>query len=971
MAINGPIYSTFGGSDFVYDPNWIGGVLANIAEPMQAMPVLSRLPPIRISLGGQLLGPVMAEFKIYQREAQLTVFRESEETFSFRLQDSKGGVVDLDAETFALQTRADVAASLMAGGLGTLIGGAALVLIGATTPLAIFIGLGYASLAGKTLYNGLARNALRDLIDDTFQPIDHTISYEIAGGVRSTSSFLTEGWNSFDGPREAAADLLNYRFSKFAPRWQESSFRDTIAIYEGGEDSDALLHRFAVYGPEVVGAIQTALYPGTNFIFDPDSPVVRGGSTYFILGPDRQGNASGGMIRVEGPGIPESHSLFDPARVVLSPAVLDGQTVAGSTRADLVIGMYQAPLGETFDARGGRDLVFGMGGADTFLGATGARLDGDVFYGGDLRIDAGNADANDTVSYSQLGAGILLSLQSAPRDPTLRDLGLGMAAVSRSGGRLDRLYEIENLIGTGFADRIEGDDGDNRIVAAAGADRIIGSRGADMIFGGSHTDTVDYTDLRADGIDVTPLDAEGRIWRVTIDRDVQFLSSVERIVGTPGRASFSRAGGDLIDGTEEDDSRSPYSHESGSISGPYTYRARGGSDILYGSTGNDLFDGGTGNDIMDGGDGDDVFLYRRGDGDDTIQAGQPHDNFFADRIRFGPGIDAADLTFSRNGSLNPSDVVINIQGDGQITLPNQISASKIDYLVFDDGLVIDMESVLVPVTGTDQNDLLQGADPSNIRAREGALLSDVIFGLDGDDSINTGDGLDRVEGGRGDDTIFGGGHDDHLNGGTGGDTIVGETGDDRIIGGGGNDDLRGESGDDVLEGNGGNDIFNGGGGDDLVVGDAGDDQLHGSFGDDLLEGGLGVDYLGGDAGNDSLLGGADVDILDGGTGTDVLMGEAGDDELHGAAGDDVLDGGTGEDLLLGGLGIDRFIFTWSSGRDVIQGFDPVNDILVVPQRARIVELQFDEDHRVTVGQSVVILEDTTLGFFDQINYEYI
>jgi Ca2+-binding RTX toxin-like protein len=73
-----------------------------------------------------------------------------------------------------------------------------------------------------------------------------------------------------------------------------------------------------------------------------------------------------------------------------------------------------------------------------------------------------------------------------------------------------------------------------------------------------------------------------------------------------------------------------------------------------------------------------------------------------------------------------------------------------------------------------------------------------------------------------------------------------------IFGKDGNDTLNGQGGNDRLYGNGGNDTLNGGAGDDWLFGGTGTDVLNGGDGDDLISGG---------AGNDMLTGGLGVDTF--------------------------------------------------------------------------------------------------------------
>jgi Ca2+-binding RTX toxin-like protein len=94
--------------------------------------------------------------------------------------------------------------------------------------------------------------------------------------------------------------------------------------------------------------------------------------------------------------------------------------------------------------------------------------------------------------------------------------------------------------------------------------------------------------------------------------------------------------------------------------------------------------------------------------------------------------------------------------------------------------------------------------------------TDMIFGGNGDDTINAGAGNDLVCGGNGGGVINGGLGNDTLDGGNGNDTIIGGDGDDLIIGGNGNDTMTGGAGADAFFGGSGTDTitdFNPGQGD--------------------------------------------------------------------------------------------------------------------------------------------------------------
>jgi Ca2+-binding RTX toxin-like protein len=220
-------------------------------------------------------------------------------------------------------------------------------------------------------------------------------------------------------------------------------------------------------------------------------------------------------------------------------------------------------------------------------------------------------------------------------------------------------------------------------------------------------------------------------------------------------------------------------------------------------------------------------------------------------------------------------------------------------------------------------------------------LTSIIFGDNGNNTL---------DGGVGDDTIFGQGGDDFITGGRdslasrdinntidvadlvdqtesddGNDTLYGGRGNDTILGGQGNDILDGGDGDDTLSGQAGIDIFRGGAGSDtvdyskespfqLIVnlaanfasgGTASGDTFYsienliGS--DDRIDRFIGTsaaNHFWGRGGGDYFNGGGGNDILDGGNDGDILYGEAGNDTIIGGAGQDYLDGGAGIDTVV-------------------------------------------------------------------------
>ena len=133
---------------------------------------------------------------------------------------------------------------------------------------------------------------------------------------------------------------------------------------------------------------------------------------------------------------------------------------------------------------------------------------------------------------------------------------------------------------------------------------------------------------------------------------------------------------------------------------------------------------------------------------------------------------------------------------------------------------------------------------------------------------------------------------DSFAGGDGADYIFNDQGEaiPVIYGREGNDTLDGGDGDDVLIGNEDDDLILGGAGNDILAGGTGSDTLHGGDGDDLLNGIPGNDFIYGGAGSDTVemdggpsghvwqatIGGwnvIDTDPSDGDDGSDFVAGD--------------------------------------------------------------------------------------------------
>ncbi|MCK5293460.1 MAG: hypothetical protein KAJ49_02325, partial [Arcobacteraceae bacterium] len=287
----------------------------------------------------------------------------------------------------------------------------------------------------------------------------------------------------------------------------------------------------------------------------------------------------------------------------------------------------------------------------------------------------------------------------------------------------------------------------------------------------------------------------------------------------------------------------------------------------------------------------------------------------------------------------------------------------------------------------------------------------ILFGRDGDDTIDAKGGDDELYGGAGNDTISGGAGNDTIVGGAGADTLDGGDGDrdfirydnsdagvnvnlttnevsggdaqddtisnfERVVGSNHDDTLTGTDERNFLYGQDGDDTINAGGGDDEVYGGAGDntidagagnDQVHSGSGTNTLDGGDGdrdtINYSGSDAGvnvnlttNETSGGDAQNDTISnfervvGSSHDDTLTGTDERNFLYGQDGDDTLTGAGGNDYIHGGAGDDTAVFSGNMADYTITGSG--NNIKIVA------------NSDTSLNENTDVLEIETLKFAD-------
>jgi VCBS repeat-containing protein len=155
----------------------------------------------------------------------------------------------------------------------------------------------------------------------------------------------------------------------------------------------------------------------------------------------------------------------------------------------------------------------------------------------------------------------------------------------------------------------------------------------------------------------------------------------------------------------------------------------------------------------------------------------------ADRVVFGPGVTATNITVSGGEEVGYVEL-LQVDGAGvRIQLPDAdaLVGTGIERIDFADGSHLFMADVLAranvdhDVSGSANNDNLGcGAGNDIVRGLDG---NDTLQGGGGNDTLLGGDGNDTLWGGTGDDTLIGGAGSDYLDGGAGADTFVVGSGD--------------------------------------------------------------------------------------------------------------------------------------------------------------------------------------------------
>ncbi|MCF4165232.1 hypothetical protein L2U69_06215 [Zavarzinia compransoris] len=312
-----------------------------------------------------------------------------------------------------------------------------------------------------------------------------------------------------------------------------------------------------------------------------------------------------GTDMADGTGNGQANTIFGSA---------GGGTLSGLGGNDKLFGKAGA---DTLDGGDGVDVLNGRGGGDTMAGGAG----GDTYY-----VD----DAGDTVTEiagqgtDRVVATISFTLGDYVEQLSLQ--GAGLTGTGNDGGnRMTAAAQGSTLNGMGGNDRLYGKAGVDTLEGGAGIDILNGGAGADAMTGGTGADRF-YVDDAGDTI--TENAGEGTD-RVISDISYTLSDNVENLDLGGGTAGLVGTGNGAIN-------RMTANNAGNTLSG------LGSNDRLFGGAGDDILIGGAGTDRLTGFGGEDLFAF------DSLDGSADHITDWTageDRIRIdkaGFGLDPAD-----------------------------------------------------------------------------------------------------------------------------------------------------------------------------------------------------------------------------------------------------------------------------------------------------------------------------------------
>lgn len=268
------------------------------------------------------------------------------------------------------------------------------------------------------------------------------------------------------------------------------------------------------------------------------------------------------------------------------------------------------------------------------------------------------------------------------------------------------------ISGGAGADRLYGDEGDDLLFGDAGDDALFGGNGNDILSGGAGIDSL----FGGSGDDQMAGGAGADL--------MEGGEGADRLSGDAGRDTLiGGAGGDYLSGGDEDDNLSGGAGHDVAEGGAGSDRIAGqagndllmggeGRDTLFGGSGDDNLHGGEGEDSLDGGTGDDTI--EDGEGADFVLAGMGHDTVIA-------SVDLSDDSYSGGEGFD----VLDYSGAAHDLIVDMASAIVTGLDVGRDS-ISGFESV---IGGNGSDKFLAANTPVSFKGGDGNDIFDFSAGL--------------------------------------------------------------------------------------------------------------------------------------------------------------------------------------------------------------------------------------------------
>ena len=338
---------------------------------------------------------------------------------------------------------------------------------------------------------------------------------------------------------------------------------------------------------------------------------------------------------------------------------------------------------DTLDGGADNDYVDGGDGDDQLEGGLG----NDILSGGNGNDMLSGGEGNDNLN-GNVGNDILNG--GAGNDYLNGGTGSDIYLFGRGSGQ-DRINNYDRSVGKQDAIQLDSDILKSDIVVARSGHHLVLS----II---DTTDTLTVSNyFMNDGVNSYAVEAikfaDGTNWDLetlkskviiaTASNDyLQGYATADSLNGLVGNDTlFGNAGNDTLDGGADNDYVDGGDGDDqleGGLGNDILSGGRGndmvsggeGIDNLAGSAGDDILDGGAGNDYLNGGTGSDTYIFNLGNGRDVVTNYESANNNSQDILKFGEGISANDLWFSRKSN---NLVVDHIGSDDQVQILNWFS----------------------------------------------------------------------------------------------------------------------------------------------------------------------------------------------------------------------------------------------------------------------------------------------------------